>query len=68
MVASDTSGVGDARYGRAAASYGGDKAIFGFGAVSGVTNLVNNSGTVASNVSAVGTARYNLAATEYGVS
>jgi len=31
VVATDTAGVGTARFALAAASYGGDKAIFGFG-------------------------------------
>mgnify|MGYP003645646468 CR=1 FL=1 len=69
VVASDTTGVGTARYLLAAAGYGGDKAIFGFGttgSVTGLTNLVSNTGVVASNVSAVGTARKGLAAAGYG--
>jgi len=70
VVATDGTGVGTARKVLAAAGYGGDKAIFGFGvtnAVTGITNLVNNSGTVQSDVSAVGTARRSLAAADYGV-
>jgi hypothetical protein len=55
----------------AAASYGGDKAIFGYGADASdlglsMTNLVNNSGVVASDTTGVGTARQALAATNYG--
>lgn len=70
VVATDTTGVGTARYGLAAASYGGDKAIFGYGTVSFVgrvntTNLVSNTGVVASDTTGVGTARYGLAAASY---
>ncbi len=60
VVATDTTGVGTARYAPAACEYGGDKGIFGFGttgSVTGVTNLVSNAGVVATDVSAVGTAR-----------
>jgi len=50
VVASDTPGVGTARRARSAAGYGGDKAIFAFGAPrTGVTNLVSNTGVVASD-------------------
>ena len=69
VVASDVTGVGSARYLLAAAGYGGDKAIFGFGttgSVTGLTNLVSNTGVVAANVSAVGTARKGLAAAGFG--
>ena len=52
------------------ARYGDDKAIFAFGApssgVTGVSNLVSNSGVVASDVSAVGTARRSPGACGYG--
>ena len=72
-VASDTSGVGTARgQNLAAATYGEDKALFGFGdtgngnnAVS-LTNKVSNEGVVASDTSGVGTARSALAAAAYG--
>jgi hypothetical protein len=53
----------------AAASYGGDKAIFGYGYASSytaVTNKVNNTGTVSGDTTGVGTARYYLAAAGYG--
>jgi len=57
VVASDTSAVGAARISVAAATFGGDKAIFMGGyngdTNDGVSNLVNNSGTVASDVSGV---------------
>ena len=71
VVAADVSGVGTARRFLAAASYGGDKAIFGYGFTSGatdvsMTNLVNSSGVVASDVTGVGTARGGLAAASYG--
>jgi hypothetical protein len=68
VVATDTTGVGTARYGLAATEYGGDKAIFGYGhtsAVVSMTNLVSNSGVVAADVTGVGTARYLLAAARY---
>jgi hypothetical protein len=54
----------------AAASYGGDKAIFGYGengsGYLSMANLVNNSGVVATDVTGVGTVRAYLAATTYG--
>ena len=69
VVASDTSGVGTARYGPGAAGYGVDKAIFAYG-TSGprvsTSNLVSNSGVVGSDVTGVGTVRYALAAAGYG--
>ena len=69
VVGADVTGVGTARNGLAAAGYGGDKAIFGFGntgSLTAITNLVNNSGVVAADVSGVGTARMELAAATYG--
>lgn len=73
VVASDTPGVGTARDILAAAGYGGDKAIFGFGVNSpspggrvNITNLVSNTGVVASDTPGVGTSRVNLAAAGYG--
>ena len=76
VVASDTPGVGTRRLALAAAGYGGDKAIFGFGqSVSGptsirvsITNLVSNTGVVASDTpGAPGvSARQDLAAAKYG--
>jgi len=74
VVASDTTGVGTARTQLAAAGYGGDKALFGFGRDSSVyastttniTNLVSNTGVVASNTTGVGSARDQLAAAGYG--
>ena len=66
VVASDTTGVGTNRTNVEAASYGGDKAIFGFGAYTNITNLVSNSGVVATDTTGVGTARAGLAAASYG--
>ena len=70
IVATDTTGVGTARYGLAAAGYGTDKAIFGYGYASpsarSITNLVSNTGVVASDTTGVGTARNGLAAAGYG--
>ena len=73
VVASDVTGVGSARRYLAAASYGGDKAIFAYGSTAGngyayvsLKNLVNSSGVVAADVTGVGTARAFLAAAGYG--
>jgi len=71
VVATDTTGVGTARHQLSATSYGDDKAIFGFGEVSGgaetaITNLVNSSGVVATDTTGVGTVRKSLGATSYG--
>jgi hypothetical protein len=69
VVSTDTPGVGTARQSLAAAGYGGDKAIFGFGAAPGntnITNLVSNTGVVAADSPGVGTARQQLAAAGYG--
>jgi hypothetical protein len=70
VIASDTTGVGTARYAIAATTYGGDKAIFGFGldGPTGITNLVSNSGVVAADTAGVGTARSGVAASTYGSS
>jgi hypothetical protein len=68
VVATDTSGVGTARFNIAAAGYGADKAIFGYGSTgtsTAITNLVTNTGVVASNTTGVGTARQGLAAAGY---
>jgi hypothetical protein len=71
VVAGDTTGVGTVRQGIAAAGYGNDKAIFGYGWVIGsslsMTNLVSNAGVVATDTAGVGTARGFLAAAGYGV-
>ena len=69
VVANDTTGVGTARVRLAAAGYGLDKAIFGYGFTSAnvsMTNLVSNTGVVATDTTGVGTARYGLAAAGYG--
>ena len=69
VVATDTSGVGSARYALAAAGYGGDKAIFGYGQGASnytLTNLVSNTGVVANDTAGVGTIRSELAAASYG--
>ena len=58
-------GVGTSRNALAAAGYGTDKAIFGYGS-SNFTNLVSNTGVVASDVASVGTGRPYLAASSYG--
>ena len=73
VVANDTTGVGTARIGSAAAGYGTDKAIFGFGlyfppTLTAITNLVSNTGVVATDTSGVGTGRADLAAASYGSS
>ena len=67
VVANDVAGVGTARNYLAASSYGGDKAIFGYGTstqsnVLSMTNLISNIGDMATDVSSVGQARYRLAA------
>ena len=70
IIATDTTGVGTARQGLAAAGYGTDKAIFGFGETSGVvamTNLVSNTGVVANDTAAVSVVpRQYLSAAAYG--
>ena len=71
VVSADVTGVGTGRSFIAAAAYGGDKAIFGFGNTGGytaVTNLVTNVGVVGSDVSGVGTTRAYLAAAGYSTS
>ena len=69
VVSSDATGVGSAREVLAAAGFGGDKAIFGFGynnQTTNVTNLVSNTGVVSSDTTGVGTVRGVLAAASYG--
>jgi len=71
VVASNVTGVGTARSGAAAASYGGDKAIFAYGhngSKLSVSNLVSNSGVVSSDVTGVGTGRNGLGSAEYSYS
>ena len=70
VVGNDVAGVGSIRIFLAAAGYGTDKAIFGYGSQFGaslsMTNLVSNTGVVSNDVTGVGTGRYNLAAATYG--
>ena len=67
VVATDVTGVGTARSGLAACSYGEDKGIFGYGSgTASMTNLVSNAGVVATDTTGVGTGRSSLAACEYG--
>ena len=70
VVGSDVSGVGTVRYALSAATYGTDKAIFGYGTAGpsglSMTNLVSNSGVVASDTSGVGTGRSGSNAARYG--
>ena len=72
VVAADTPGVGTARVYTAVATYGQDKAIFGYGTLGNfttnvsVTNLVSNVGVVAADTTGVGTARQQLSAGTYG--
>ena len=72
VVGNNVTGVGTARYALAAAGYGGDKAIFGYGVDANggnsvsITNLVSSTGVVATNTTGVGTARFALAAASYG--
>ena len=68
----DLSGVGTARVYLAAASFGRERAIFGYGRNDSVvyqtaTNIVDFRGTQASDVTGIGTARSELAAATYGV-
>ena len=72
VVANNTTGVGTSRNYLAAAGYGTDKAIFGYGSASSglsrksMTNLVTNTGVVGNDVTGVGTAKNYLAAASYG--
>ena len=76
VVASDQAALtGTARMRLGAATYGSDKAIFGFGDINNgsqgtigraMTNLVSNTGVVASDQATItGTARFALAAASY---
>jgi hypothetical protein len=70
VVSADTTGVGTARSYLAAAVYGRDKAIFGYGTngtYQSLTNLVSNTGVVATDTTGVGTVRQGLAAAEYSL-
>jgi len=72
VTADQTALTGTPRMELAAAGYGGDKAIFGFGGEQNatiyysITNLVSATGIVASNTTGVGTARSSLAAAGFG--
>jgi len=76
VVAANNTGVGSERGSLGAASYGGDKAIFGFGDAgtyylggvgkTNITNLVSNTGIVSSDVTGVGSARSSTTASGYG--
>ena len=70
IAVSENSGIGTARFGLAAAGFGGDRAIFGYGSTGTnvrITNLVNNTGVIAADQTALaGTARRGLAAAVYG--
>ena len=66
VIASDTTGVGTARLGLGASSFGGDKAIYAFGqngdGQSNISNLVSNEGVVASDTTGVGSDREGISA------
>jgi hypothetical protein len=71
VIASDTTNSSLARYRLAAAGYGTDKAIFGFGTTNSSgpnsnIDLISNTGVVVSSTSGVGTARWYVAAASYG--
>jgi hypothetical protein len=70
VVSTDVTGVGTGRHTPAAAGYGTDKAIFGYGGNPGgvsMTNLVSNTGVVSTDVTGVGSARYLLAAAGFSL-
>ena len=72
IATDDVNAVGTARYGLAAATYGGNKAIFGYGMNSSaqylaLTNLVDVNGNVGFDNTGVGTARMYLAAAGYSL-
>jgi hypothetical protein len=69
VLAATISGVSgvSTRTNPAAAGYGGDKAIFGYGSGGGTTsNKVSNLGVVISDTAGVGTFRFALSAADYG--
>jgi hypothetical protein len=69
VLVSDVTGVGTVRQGTAAAGYGGDKAIFGYGFNTNylsVSNLVSNIGVVSEDTAGVGNARHLLSAASFG--
>lgn len=72
-IATDVSTIGTARQKLAAASYGGDKAVFAYGYIGSPTfqyanksNLVSNLGVITTDSSVAGTLRDSLAAVGYG--
>jgi hypothetical protein len=70
VVSGDTTGVGTLRTTTAGASYGGDKAIFGYGSNGptfyNISNKVSNTGVVATDTAGVGTGRLGAGAAKYG--
>jgi hypothetical protein len=73
VVASDVSGVGNVKRGVQAATFGGDKGIFGFGLIyvgsttsDNSQNIVSNTGVLASATFATGNSRYDGAGAGYG--
>jgi len=74
VVASDTAGIGQIRWGLSACEFGEDKGIFAYGqgpdvspTYTGAINLVSNTGVVASDTSGVGSVHgVNFAGCEYG--
>ena len=69
VIGADITLVGTARYYLAAAGYGADKGIFGYGydgsSRVSMTNLMTNVGVIGTDVTGVGTARQGLAAAGY---
>jgi hypothetical protein len=75
VFGTDVPAVATGRWQLAAAGYGNDKAIFGYGFIpnitpgtraQNITNLVSNTGVVAANTPGVGTVRTNIGASSYG--
>jgi hypothetical protein len=73
VVGTDNSTVGTVRWAGAGNSYGGNKAIFGLGLLSGgggsktgVSNLISSYGVIASDTTAVAIARFGVASAPYG--
>jgi hypothetical protein len=67
VVSTDVTGVGTTKSAVAAASYGADKAIFGFGGGGSMTNLVSNTGVVSTDVTGVGTTHYYTSAAGFSL-
>lgn len=69
VMSSDRTSVASPRYYPAAAGYGGDKAIIGFGGyfyLNSLTNLISNTGIVAADTAGVAYATTQMAAASYG--